>query len=66
MRECRIGGLSWWAGVWWLVLSHAAHAAAWGALGVRDGATAVCWWLLGCSGRWARLAERCAREGGAE
>ena len=65
-RECRIGGLSWFAGLWWFTLGSALHGAAWGVFYARDGATWVTYRLTaGAKGCFAR-AMVCAREGGAE
>ena len=65
-RECRIGCLAWWAGVWWLALGALLHAAAWGAHRLRDGLTLAILGLLDGS-RWcSERALECAREGGAD
>jgi len=62
-RECRIGCLAWFAGVWWLGLSWAAHyVALWAA---RAGWFSLGWAALGWTTRAAQMAAQCAREGGA-
>lgn len=63
-RECRIGCLAWFAGVWWLGLSWAAHTVAKGA--ARAGWFGLAWAAIGWTQAAARLASACAREGGAE
>lgn len=63
-RECRIGSLPWFAGMWWLSLSWAAHyVALWAA---RAGWLWLGWRALDWTVGAAQLAARCAREGGAE
>lgn len=57
-RECRIGSVPWFAGVFWLGLSCIAHYIALGALSLG-------WAALGWTTRAARMAAQCAREGGA-
>jgi hypothetical protein len=62
-RECRIGCLAWWAGLWWLALGSALHGLAWGAFYARDGVTWATYRLsAGAKGCFAR-AITCAREG---
>jgi hypothetical protein len=63
-RECRIGSLSWFAGVWWLGLSWVAHVAARGA--TRAGWFRVAWVLVGWTQWTTGQAVACAREGGSE
>jgi hypothetical protein len=64
-RECRIGCLAWWAGVWWLALGALLHGVAWGAHRLRDGLTRAILGLLDGS-RWcSERAMECAKDGGA-
>jgi hypothetical protein len=65
-RECRIGSLPWWAGVWWFTLGSGLHGAAWGAFYARDGLTLVCYRLCALAGACFAKSRECAREGGAE
>lgn len=62
-RECRIGSVPWFAGVFWLGLSCIAHYIALGA--ARMGWLSLGWAALGWTTRAARMAVQCAREGGA-
>lgn len=64
MKECRIGSLPWFAGVFWLVLSCAAHAAA--TLAFKARLNRVAWLLIHATMRCNREAMACAVEGGAE
>lgn len=62
-RECRIGSLSWFAGLWWLGLGGIVHEAAWGVFWVRDGLTLACYQLCALAGRCFARASSCAKEG---
>jgi len=65
-RECRIGSLPWFCGVWWLTLGVLLHGAAWGAHRLRDGLTLAILGLLDGS-RWcSERAMECAKEGAEE
>lgn len=64
MKECRVGSLSWFAGVWWLLIALALQSLSWAAFYARLNRAA--WVLIRLTCRAQRAALACAIEGGGE
>jgi len=62
-RECRIGSLAWFAGVWWLGLSVALNTMGWGMFCLRNWTADAALLCARLAGECAQQAVTCAREG---
>lgn len=66
MKECRIGSLPWFAGVFWLTLAVLIQQAGWASFYARDVFAGFTLWACKTADWCNDRARECAIEGGAE